>query len=251
MNRYYCIGDNTPEVQFDDNTCKRYCPQPNCQTTCCCPGGIPGPQGPQGPQGPEGPQGPAGPQGLIGPAGPQGAIGPQGPVGPQGPIGATGATGTTGATGATGATGPQGPAGGVLNYGDFYALMPSDNVTAIATGSDVVFPQTGAVSSGITRSGSTGFVLATAGVYQVLFQVSAAEAGQLVLTLNGEELPYTRVGRAGENTQLVGMALVQTTAANATLTLRNPAGTGNALTLTPNAGGPYPVSAHLVIVQLQ
>ena len=38
---------------------------------------------------------------------------------------------------------PRGPAGtpGILNYADFYALMPGDNAATIAPGGDVSFPQ--------------------------------------------------------------------------------------------------------------
>ena len=97
----------------------------------------------------------------------------------------------------------------------------------------------------------SSFALSDVGVYQVLFQVSADEAGQLLLTLNGAQLPYTVVGRATGTSQLVGMALVQTTVATSVLTVRNPAGATTALTLTPVAGGTLPVSAHLVITQLQ
>ena len=45
--------------------------------------------------------------------------------------------------GPTGATGPTGEAGGVLNYADFYALMPPDNAATVAPGTDVSFPQDG------------------------------------------------------------------------------------------------------------
>lgn len=54
-----------------------------------------------------------------------GIIGATGPIGPTGPVGPTGATGT---------------AGGVLNYADFYALMPPDNAATVAPGTDVSFP---------------------------------------------------------------------------------------------------------------
>jgi hypothetical protein len=47
------------------------------------------------------------------------------------------------------------------------------------------------------------------------------------------------------------MAIVETTSINSILTVRNPAGNAAALTITPVAGGPRPVSAHLVITQLQ
>lgn len=252
------------------------------------PAGVAGPIGPQGPvgeAGPVGPQGPAGatgaagPQGPIGetgPAGPQGPIGETGPVGPQGPIGATGATGPQGPAGPqgpvgetgpvgpqgpigpqgpvgeTGPAGPMGPAGGVLSYADFYALMPPDNAEDVEPGTDVSFPQDGPNSGdGITRISSSAFNLAEIGTYLVLFQVSVTEDGQLVLTLNGQDLAYTVVGRSTRTSQIVGMAIVETTAANSTLTVRNPDGTGNALTVTPLAGGTRPVSAHLVITRIQ
>ena len=270
MSRYKCFGD-VPD-DHSTNGCVTNitplcpvipdcCPEQEC--TICPPGprgpagpqGIPGPRGLQGVQGVEGPVGPRGIQGQTGaqgPAGPQGPIGLQGPVGPQGPAGEQGAVGPQGPAGEQGPVGPQGPAGTVLAYADFYALMPPDNPAPIPTGSDVSFPNNGATSATtILRASSSSFTLTTPGVYAVSFQVSAAESGQLVLTLNNEELPYTVVGRSGAETQLVGMALVTTTDPNSVLTVRNPEGTGNAITLTPSAGGTDTVSAHLVIAQLQ
>ena len=74
-----------------------------------------------------------------------------------------------------------------MNYADFFALMPPDNAATVAPGTDVSFPQDGPSSgSGITRSGPDSFNLAEIGSHQVLFQVSVTEAGQLILTLNGE-----------------------------------------------------------------
>ena len=85
----------------------------------------------------------------------------------------------------------------------------------------------------------------------MLFEVSVDEAGQLLLTLNGADLPYTVVGRATGASQIVGMAIVTTTVVNSILTVRNPAGNAAALTITPLAGGTRAVSAHLVITQIQ
>ena len=48
-----------------------------------------------------------------------------------------------------GPAGPQGPAGGVLNYADFYALMPGDNSATVAPGTDVSFPQDGPNSGSV------------------------------------------------------------------------------------------------------
>ena len=130
--------------------------------------------------------------------------------------------------------------------------MPPDNTAPVAPGTDVSFPQDGPNSgSDIARIGPDSFNLAQVGAYQVLFQVSVAEAGQLILTLNGADLPYTVAGRAGGTTQIVGMAIVETTAVNSVLTVRNPEGTATALTITPDAGGTRPVSAHLTITRLQ
>ncbi len=155
------------------------------------------------------------------------------PPGPQGPVG------------------PQGPAGGVLNYADFYALMPPDNAATVAPGTDVSFPQDGPNSGAdISRTGPDSFNLAQIGTYQILFEVSVDEAGQLILTLNGADLEYTVVGRATGAAQIVGMAIVTTTVINSVLTVRNPAGNAAALTITPLAGGTRPVSAHLVITQI-
>lgn len=251
-------------------------------------GGNTGPTGPTGPQGeigPTGPQGATGPQGIqglqgiqgeIGPTGPAGATGPTGPTGPQGiqgvqgitgdigptgPQGIQGIAGSTGPTGpqgipgnngATGPTGPQGAAGGILNYADFYALMPPDNAATVAPGTDVSFPQDGPNSNtGITRTSDSSFSLGEIGTYHILFQVSVSEAGQLELTLNGSALPYTVVGRATGTSQIVGIAIVTTTSINSIITVRNPADNSTALTITPLAGGTESVSAHLTILQIQ
>lgn len=175
----------------------------------------------------------------------RGATGATGPAGPPGP------RGVPGDPGPAGPAGPVGPAGGIANYADFYALMPPDNAATVAIGGDVDFPQDGPTSATtITRTGPDTFSLAEIGTYQVLFQASVDEAGQLVLTLNNTELASTMVGRATGTSQIVGMALVTTTEAGSILTVRNPAANPAALTITPSAGGAEPVSAHLVIMQI-
>jgi hypothetical protein len=180
----------------------------------------------------------------------QGPTGPQGPGGPQGLTGNTGATGPAGPQGATGPQGPAGPAGSAA-FADFFGLMPPDNAATVAPGTDVSFPEDGPTSGGpIARTGPSTFNLSQVATYQVIFQVSVTEAGQLILTLNGADLAYTVVGRATGTDQIVGTALVSTTVINSLLTVRNPAGNSTALTITPLAGGTRPVSAHLVITQL-
>jgi hypothetical protein len=214
--------------------------------------GLTGPAGSTGPVGATGAAGPTGGTGLTGPAGSAGPAGATGATGPTGVAGAIGPTGTTGPTGATGATGPAGAAGGIIAFSDFFALMPPDNAATVGVGADVSFPQNGPASSGaIARTSGSAFNLSAIGFYQVLFQVSTDEPGQLILTLNGADLAYTVVGRATGTSQISGMALVQTTVVNSILTVRNPAGNSTALTITPIAGGTRSVSAHLVVTQIQ
>ena len=214
--------------------------------------GATGSIGPPGPIGKTGDTGSVGPSGPIGNTGATGGIGPQGLIGNTGAAGSAGAIGPMGPTGNTGATGPAG-ASGIIAFSDFFALMPPNNTATIAVGADVLFPLTGSISSGggIVRTGPSTFTLSAIGTYQVMFQVSVNEAGQLDLTLNSLELPSTVVGRATGTNQIVGFSLVTTTVTNSVLTVRNPAGNSTALTITPLAGGTSAVSAHLVITQIQ
>ena len=204
-----------------------------------------------GATGPTGPTGPAGgPTGPTGPTGPQGIQGVLGPTGPQGIQGVPGPAGPQGIQGIPGPTGPTGPTGQIVNFADFYALMPDDNTATIAPGTDVSFPQDGPTSSTtITRASVSSFNLADVGTYQVFFSVPVTESGQLELTVNGVPIEYTVVGRATGTSDISGMFLITTTAENSVLTVRNPADNTTALTITPSAGGTNPVSAHIVITQ--
>ncbi|MBQ7340071.1 MAG: collagen-like protein [Clostridia bacterium] len=228
-NEYNCFkGWNNPKncLKKDSQPCPCYAIVSNVQ-------GVRGPIGPQGPQGIQGEVGPTGPQG---PQGIQGEVGPAGPQGPQG---------------IQGEVGPAGPAGSVLGYADFFALMPPDNSSTIGAGANVSFPQDGPNSNtSISRLSDSSFNLESIGVYQITFQVSVTEAGQLIITLNGEDIPSSVVGRATGTSQIVGMAIIETTEINSVLTIQNPTGSTTALTITPLAGGTRSVSAHLIITQL-
>lgn len=215
---YYTI--KTKEIKMNKQNCNEK--QNQCNSNSPCPSERIGPRGYRGFRGPAG---------AVGPRGPRGFAGPAGEAGPAG---------------------PQGVPGGVLSFADFYALMPPDNSATVAPGTDVSFPEDGPNSgTDILRSGPSTFTLAPIGTYQVLFQVSVTEPGQLMLTLNGTELDYTVVGRATGTSQIIGMAIVATTSANSTLTVRNPTGNLTALTITPLASGTQPVSAHLIITQIR
>jgi hypothetical protein len=126
--------------------------------------------------------------------------------------------------------------------------MPPDNAATIAVGADVAFPNNGPATSAQTvRITSTTFALATPGVYRVTFQVPVTEQGQLVLTLDGVELHFTVTGRSTGASYIGETTLITTTTANQILTVRNPAGSSIALTVTAHAGGVDSASATLLI----
>jgi hypothetical protein len=129
--------------------------------------------------------------------------------------------------------------------------MPPDNAATVAPGTDVSFPQDGPTSAtSITRTGPSSFNLATVDTYEVSFNVSVNEPGQLMVTLNGADLAYTVVGRATGTSEITGQVLVSSSVINSILTIRNPAGNSTALTITPLAGGTRPVSASIIIKEI-
>ena len=144
----------------------------------------------------------------------------------------------------------------IFSLSDFFALMPFDNAAPVAAGAAVMFPENGTSTGAITRLSPSSFNLPAVGTYLVEFQVSVSEAGQLMLRLNGGLIANSVVGRATGSDQLVGLSLVTTTAPNSVLEVINPPGNSPALTITPFAGSlpsptPNPVSAHLLIIQIQ
>jgi hypothetical protein len=210
-----------------------------------------------------GAQGPPG-ESIVGPQGEQGVpgesiIGPPGEsiTGPPGKDGES-ITGPPGESivGPKGDSiiGPQGPPGkdgeGIVKcFADFYTLTPNDSKITVSIGGRVEFPQTGPVI-GITRINSSQFNLPNIGIYEVLFQVSITEPGQLVIVVNGVENLSSVVGRATGTSQIVGMSLIKTSAINTIISINNPLGEPTALTVTPLSGGKLPVSAHLIIKQI-
>jgi hypothetical protein len=131
--------------------------------------------------------------------------------------------------------------------------MPPDNAITVAAGAAVSFPNDGPQdgSGMIARLDGSRFQVKAIGTYRVSFVVSVTEAGQLDVRLNGQEIPYTVAGRATGTSEVVGEALVTTATVNSILEVVNPVGESTALTITPLAGGTRPVSATLVIEQLQ
>lgn len=132
-------------------------------------------------------------------------------------------------------------------YALFFALMPGDNSATVAVGGAVQFPQNGPTSGTILRTGASTFKLAVAGTYEIAWQVSVNEPGQLQLAIGGVGLPNTVVGSATGTRQLSGNTLIKTLTVNNILSLINPIGNSTALTVTPIAGGASSVSATLLI----
>jgi len=188
------------------------------------------------------------------------AGGSQGVAGVAGPAGAPGIAGAAGAAGIPGIPGIPGT-NGILDFADFYALMPSDNAAVVAPGNAVFFPQIGSTAGVIvpTNPGamSSTFLLPVIGTYLVQFQVSVTEAAQLMLRLNGALVANSVVSRATGASQLVGISLLTTTVVNSILEVINPPGNTPApgITITPLAGGtgamPASVGAHLTITRIQ
>lgn len=215
--------------------------------------GFTGATGKMGVMGRTGATGMNGINGVIGATGKTGAIGATGFTGTTGSTGFTGSTGSTG-SGSTGKTGATGPAGAPSAFSDFYGLMPGDNAATIAVGAAVLFPQNGKTSGSIVRTSSSQIKLPNIGMYQVFFQVSVTEPGQLVLGLDSGagvvEIAQSVVGRATGTSQIIGMTIIETTVVDSILTVRNPSGNSTALTCTVIAGGTHSVSCHLVITRL-
>lgn len=141
------------------------------------------------------------------------------------------------------------PGGGALEFGSFFALMPGDNAATVALGAALDFPQNGP-ASGIARVGPDSFNIPTIGTYEVSWQVSVDEPGQLQLRLNAAILLQTTAGRATGTSQITNTVLITTTVINSVLEVINPPGNAAALTITPIAGGTNSASAWLVIKQL-
>ncbi|CAH0994137.1 hypothetical protein EMA8858_00244 [Emticicia aquatica] len=141
--------------------------------------------------------------------------------------------------------------GNILTFAEFYALMPGDNTATIAAGAAVQFPQNGISNGIITRINTSQFSIPSVGIYLVDWQVSIAEAGQLILQLNGTDIPTSVVGRATGTSQISGHTMITTTLPNSLLQVVNPSGNPIALTINPTAGGTRAVTANLVITRIQ
>ncbi|WP_171053861.1 collagen-like protein, partial [Bacillus cereus] len=190
--------------------------------------------------------------GTTGATGITGSTGTTGATGITGSTGTTGPTGTTGATGATGITGPTGNnVSGITNY--LYTYDTTNQL--IAVGSAVSFNTNGPkIGSALTHvAGTTNIIINTIGTYVADFTLTAIQANQFSLALNGVPIPGGRYGTGINRIQTTGKVAFTVITVPSTLTLINntsTAGTGN-ITLSNNEGGALTtVSASLSIFQI-
>lgn len=162
-----------------------------------------------------------------------------------------------GRRGKPGIQGPQGLPGidgrnAILNFAEFYSIVPRNNPQIIAVGSPVAFEQNGPTSIGstITRLSPGTFNIGAIGTYEIIFQVSISEPGQLIVVINSAQIIKNCVGRETGNSQIVGNVLITISTINSIISINNPTGNSSSLTVTPNAGGNFPVSCNLIIKQI-
>jgi hypothetical protein len=118
----------------------------------------------------------------------------------------------------------------------------------VAVESDVLFSTNGALAGGITHTaGASTVTLANAGTYRVEFSISATNANQFSLFVNGAALPG---GTFGSGDQQNDGHVIFTALAGDSLTLRNHTSLAG-ITLDVNGGGLVsPVNASLLIERL-
>lgn len=153
-------------------------------------------------------------------------------------------------------------------YGMFYGTTvgtgnegsgSGDYAATVAAGAPVPFPRNGANSgSGIARTFNPyneSFTLPNTGTYEVTFNVSTTEPGQLQLAFRVDTTytpiaHTTAVGAGGTNGGPIGGTFFITATAGQALAVINPAGNPAALTITPAGTLTYANVPTLTIKQL-
>ena len=134
-----------------------------------------------------------------------------------------------------------------MSFADFYANSATEQT--VLPGDDVSLPLNGSIANtNIGRISDNSFLLAPIGSYQIIFRVNSETESELVLTLNGVELDYTRVGNGTPGSVIFGSTIVTTTAENSTLTLSTPADATSSVVIP--GGVDNSNTSHLTIVQL-
>jgi hypothetical protein len=131
----------------------------------------------------------------------------------------------------------------------------NDNPDSIDPGSAVHFPRPSVNPYGsIQRSASSPFefLLPPNSIFEITFQVTVQNTGELVIVLNGQELSQTVVGKSGGGF-VVGISIITTpSGSQSTLSINNPstAVAGGIKIDEATAALSQPLSCHLIIKQL-
>lgn len=134
-------------------------------------------------------------------------------------------------------------------FSSFFGMSNADYPGTIAIGAPLDFPNAGPTSGAApTRTGPGAFLINLSGVYEVNFQGSFDEPGQLALFIGVGALARTRVGRATGTSQIAGSFHVQLTL-GAVVSIVNDASPA-ALTVTPLPGGTLPAGVTLTFEYL-
>jgi hypothetical protein len=131
----------------------------------------------------------------------------------------------------------------------------NDNPDAIEPSGAVNFPKPATNTYGtiqrVTGSDSQ-FELPANGIFEITFQVTTQNTGELVVVLNGNEQSMTVVGKSGGG-EIVGMSIISTPSGNpSTISINNPSTANNGGLKIDSATGALsePLSCHLIIKQL-
>ena len=131
----------------------------------------------------------------------------------------------------------------------------NDNPLAIDPGSAISFPKPLINPFGILRNGTTTteFVLPPNSIFEITFQVTIQNAGEIVVVLNGNELIETVVGHPGGGAT-VGMCIITTPpTTNSIISLNNPSSAVPGGLKIDEASGALsePLSCHIIIKKIQ
>jgi hypothetical protein len=131
----------------------------------------------------------------------------------------------------------------------------NDNPDSIEPGSAVHFPRPSINPYGIIQRSSGSpyeFLLPPNCVFEVTFQVTVQNTGELVVVLNGNELSQTIVGKSGGGF-VVGMSIISTPSGSpSTISINNPStAVSGGIKIDESTGAlTQPLSCHLIIKQL-
>ena len=132
----------------------------------------------------------------------------------------------------------------------------NDNPDPIEAGESIKFPSPAINPYGsiqrLSGSSASEFVLPAKGVFEITYEVTIQNTGELVIVLNGTELSMTVVGKSGGG-QIIGMAIISTpVGVPSVLSINNPStAVAGGLKVDEATGAlTQPLSCHLIIKQL-